>query len=210
MFGSILGIERLAHGWQVLASLLLSAAVTVLCYALSQAGLSELAGTAMSFYAVFVGTRLLAIASAGRSTGHFAGSREMLRQVQADLRSWMLDRTVLSIFLLGVPAAVAYVALRSACIAALGVFANIWFALAFGLAFGALVASPILFRDLGRLVARDAHGPEVVSSGDSQDSQACSEAPEAPESQVASVPSEASGAPGAVRGGTGGESARRL
>ena len=156
MLGTIFSpVERLAHGWQVLASLLLTGAVTALCYALSQAGLAELAGTAMSFYAVFVGTRVFAKVAASRPGGHFGATKNLLRQAQADFRTWMTDRTLLALFVLGVPATVSYVALRSACIALLAVFGNLWFAVAFGLLFGALVASPVLFRDLGRLVTRD-------------------------------------------------------
>ena len=156
MLGTIFNpMERLAHGWQVLASLLLTGAVTALCYALSQAGLAELAGTAMSFYAVFVGTRVFAKVAASRPGGHFDATKNLLRQAQADFRTWMTDRTLLALFVLGVPATVSYVALRSACIALLAVFGNLWFAVAFGLLFGALVASPVLFRDLGRLVTRD-------------------------------------------------------
>ena len=156
MLGTIFSpMERLAHGWQVLASLLLTGAVTALCYALSQAGLAELAGTAMSFYAVFVGTRVFAKVAASRPGGHFGATKNLLRQAQADFRTWMTDRTLLALFVLGVPATVSYVALRSACIALLAVFGNLWFAVAFGLLFGALVASPVLFRDLGRLVTRD-------------------------------------------------------
>ena len=75
MLGTIFNpMERLAHGWQVLASLLLTGAVTALCYALSQAGLAELAGTAMSFYAVFVGTRVFAKVVASRPGGHFGAT----------------------------------------------------------------------------------------------------------------------------------------
>lgn len=156
MFGTIFSpMERLAHGWQVLASLLLTGAVTALCYALSQAGLAELAGTSMSFYAVTVGTRIFAKVTSVRRVGHFAGSRALLRQAQDDFKRWMSDRTILALFVIGVPVTVGYVALRSGCIAALGAFGSIWFALAAGLLFGALVASPILFRDLGRLVTRD-------------------------------------------------------
>lgn len=156
MFGTIFSpMERLAHGWQVPASLLLTGAVTALCYALSQAGLAELAGTALSFYAVFVGTRVFAKVAASRPGGHFGTTKNLLRQAQADFRTWMTDRTLLALFVLGVPATVSYVALRSACIALLAVFGNLWFAVAFGLPLGALVASPSLFRDLGRVATRD-------------------------------------------------------
>lgn len=157
-------LERLAHGWQVLASLLLTAAVTALCYALSQAGLAELAGTAMSFYAVFVGLRLFAKVAVANSGGHFSGTKQIVQQMRQDFEAWMNDRTVLALFIIGIPMTVGYVALRSVCIAMLGVFGNVWFAVAFGLLFGALVASPILFRDLGRLVARDAQGASVERS----------------------------------------------
>lgn len=156
-------VERLAHGWQVLGSLLLTASITALCYALSQAGLAELAGTAMSFYAVTVGTRIFSKVASARRAGHFAGSKALLRQAQDDFKQWMNDRTTLALFVIGVPITVGYVALRSACIAALGAFGSIWFALAAGLLFGAVVASPLLFRDLGRLVTRDSGSAPPVA-----------------------------------------------
>lgn len=147
------GIDALPHGWQVLASLLITGSITAISYGLSKAGLAEVAGTGLSMYAVFVFQRLFVQVARARRGGHFQGSRAILAQFQADWSAFMADRSTLAIFILGVPVTLAYLALRSVCIGVLGVFGNIWFALGFGLLFGAAVASPVLFRDLGRLVA---------------------------------------------------------
>lgn len=173
------GLDRLPHGWNVLASIFVGGAVTALAYALSSAGLAEIAGTFLSFWGVFVFTRLFAKLAAGRS-GHFAGTSALLRQVQADVNAWVRDRTTLSLFVIGAGAAAAYVAWRSACIALLGVFSNVWFALAGGLLLAAVIASPVLFRDLGRLMASDsAPAPgEGVGDGDAPESIGSPAAPE--------------------------------
>lgn len=148
-------MDNLAHGWQVLSSLLIAASVTAIAYALSSAGLAEIAGTALSFYCVFIFTKLFSKMAGKKKEGHFKGSTAIVKQFKDDLDVWMQDRSVLALFVVAVPITIAYIAFRSACIAVLGVFGNIWFAVAAGLLLGAVVASPILFRDIGRLIARD-------------------------------------------------------
>lgn len=149
------GMDSLAHGWQVLSSLLIAGSVTAVAYALSSAGLAEVAGTALSFYCVFIFTKLFSKMAGRKRQGHFKGSTAFIKQFKDDLDLWMQDRSVLALFVVAVPITIAYIAFRSACIAVLGVFGNIWFAIAAGLLLGALVASPILFRDIGRLITRD-------------------------------------------------------
>lgn len=153
-------IDSLPHGWNVLASIFIGGAITALAYALSSAGLAELAGTFLTYWVVFCFQRLFS-KMAGYRKGHFAGSSAMLRQFQQDAAQWMRDRTVLSIFLLGFFVAMAFTAARSGVIAILTVFGNPWFALAGGLLVAALVASPVLFRDLGAAL-----GSGAASEGD--------------------------------------------
>lgn len=152
-------IDSLPHGWNVLASIFIGGAITALAYALSSAGLAELAGTFLTYWVVFCFQRLFS-KMAGSRKGHFAGSSAMLRQFQQDAAAWMRDRTVLSIFLLGFFVAVAFTAARSGVIGLLQVFGNPWFALAGGLLVAALVASPVLFRDLGAALGSGSEGDE--------------------------------------------------
>lgn len=159
-------IQRLAHGWQVLSAMLLAGSFTAVAYGLSEAGLAGAAGTALSFFLVFVGTRLFSKLAVAKRGGHFEGTKTMAAQVKTDIDAWMLDRSTLSIFVLAVPASIAYVALRALCIFLLGIFGNLWIALSGGLLLGAVVASPVLFRDLGRLANRSAsQDPSEATEG---------------------------------------------
>lgn len=147
-------IDSLPHFYNILSSVLLGGAITALSYALSTAGLAELAGTFLSFWGVFCFTRLFGKVAATRSSKHFQGSSEFIKTFQAEISVWMKERSVLSIFILGFGAAILYVAFRSVCIAILGIFSNLWFAIAAGLLLSAIIASPVLFRDIGRLVTK--------------------------------------------------------
>jgi|SRR5699024_977126 len=150
------GVDSLAHGWQVLGTVLLAGAVTVLSYGLTQAGLADLAGSFLSFYLVFIGTRLVRRIAGGRkSRKHFAESSTLIASLVRDIDAWINDRKILALCILAVPVSIGYLALRSGLVLALGIFSTWYFAAAAGLLTAAIICSPLLFKGIGQLVTTD-------------------------------------------------------
>lgn len=158
-----LKIDALPHHWQVLAVLLLSAGLTAIAYGLTQAGLAELAASCLSFYAFFLGSRVLAKLAVTRQAAHFRESQALLGTLYREAEDWLTDRKLLALSIIGVPVTMVFVGFKSAIAAGLAAFSNVWVAVGVGLLAASFVASPLLFR-----AVRDA----VFSSPSSQETPA--------------------------------------
>lgn len=141
-----LKIDALPHQWQVLAVLLLSAGLTAIAYGLAQAGLAELAASCLSFYAFFLGSRILAKLAVTRQAAHFRESQALLGTLYREIEEWLTDRKLLALSIIGVPVTLVFVGFKSAIATALAAFSNVWLAAGVGLLAAAFVASPLLFR----------------------------------------------------------------
>lgn len=147
--------DNLPHGWQVGATMLLVGALFSLAWALSQAGLLDLAATGTAFFAVTL-ARQMGLGLTGRVPREFQGTARMIDQARSDFAAWIAARTLLSHALIAVAYTVAFLLLRAAMTATLTVIASPWLALAVGLALAAAVASPLLIRSLIETVSGSA------------------------------------------------------
>lgn len=144
--------DRLPHGWQVISVLLLVGALFSLGWALSQAGLLDLAATGIAFFTTTL-VRQMGVSITSRAPKEFEGSARLIDQVRSDFALWLAHRTLLSHALLAVGYTILFLLLRAATSAILTVIASPWIALAAGLALAAAVASPLLIRSLGETLA---------------------------------------------------------
>ena len=139
--------DRLPHGWQVLATMLLAGSLFALGWALNQAGLLDVASTGLAFWAVTF-ARQMGVSLSRRAPKEFAGTARIIDQLRADFTAWIAGRTILSRALIAAVLTVAFLLLRAAISGILTVIASPWVALAVGLAAAAAVASPFLVRAL--------------------------------------------------------------
>lgn len=142
--------DRLPHVWQVLATLLGVAAVFVLCWYLSQKGLLDLAATAISFYAVTL-IRQIGASLTRRVPKEFKATAGLIDQARADFTDWMRNRKLASHMIIAFVVTVAFLLGRFLASTVMTAIASPWLALAVGLAVAAMVASPVLVRDIGRI-----------------------------------------------------------
>lgn len=150
--------DRLPHGFQVLATMLLTGSLFAIGWALSEAGLLDLASTGLAFFVVTF-ARQMGLSS--RAPREFAGTAQIVTQMRSDWTGWVEGRTVLSRALLAATMTVGFLLLRAAITGLLTVIASPWVALAAGLAISAAVASPVLLRALLETVAGDSGNAET-------------------------------------------------
>lgn len=148
-------VDSLPHGWQVLATGLLGGSITAVSYGLTQAGLLELASSALTFYVIFVGGRLIGKIKRLGTGKHFRESSALIGTIMREADAWVTDRKILAIALLGLPVTVGALAVKAGFATLLGLFSSWYFALAAGLLLAAIVCSPLLFSGMARLVMRD-------------------------------------------------------
>lgn len=160
MRGILFGVNRLPHHYQLLGAVLLCGSITAAAYGLEQAGIGAIAASFLSFWAIFVGTRLIT-KIATRKTKYFADTSKIVRTVHNDFQDWLNNRRVLALAILGIPVAIGFVALRAGIELALASFGNVWIALSFGLLFSAVICSPLLFRGLAEVVNSDSSADPV-------------------------------------------------
>lgn len=144
-----------AHVWHVAGTVLLVGAIFSLAWALSQAGMLDLAATGVAYFAVTF-MRQLGVGLATAAPREFEGSANLIRQLQTDFARWLAARSVVAHALIAVAYTVAFLLSRAALSAILTVIASPWVALAVGLALAAAVASPSLISSLFDVVGRRA------------------------------------------------------
>lgn len=143
----VLPTDRLPHGWQVAASVLLVGALFSLAWALSEAGLLDLAATGLAFWALAF-ARQMGLDLSRRAPKEFSGTAQIISQMRADWTAFLRHRTILSRAVIATAMTVGFLMLRAAITGLLTVIASPWIALAAGLALAAAVASPFLVRAL--------------------------------------------------------------
>lgn len=153
--------DRLPHGFQVLATVLLTGALFAIGWALSEAGLLDLAATGLAFFVVTF-ARQMGVGLSSRAPKEFAGSAKIIDQIRADWTAWIAHRTVLSRALIATVMTVGFLLLRAAITGLLTVIASPWVALAAGLAISAAVASPVLMRALIETIGGGSGRAETV------------------------------------------------
>ena len=162
----MLKVDALPHGWQVLATILLTGSLTAIAYGVTKAGLAEIAAAFLSFWLVFVSRHLFAKIVASRAVKHFAESKKILEVFASEVSAWILDRQLLAICLLGVPVSFAFVCLKAFLAFALGAFGSVYFAVGFGLLFASVVCSPLLFKSMREVILADSSENSVSDSVD--------------------------------------------
>lgn len=155
-----------SHIWHVAGTVLLVGAIVSAAWALSQAGMLDLAATGLSFFLVTL-MRQLGVGLATVAPREFDGSANLIRQLRADFARWIATRSVVAHALIAMAYTAAFLLSRAALSAILTVIASPWVALAVGLALAAAVASPSLISSLIDVVGRRAESdPEGDVEGE--------------------------------------------
>lgn len=157
--------DRLPHGWQVLATMLLAGSLFALGWALSQAGLLDVASTGLAFFTVTL-ARQMGVSLSSRAPREFAGTARIIDQARTDFQNWVAGRTLLSRALIAAVLTIGFLLLRAAISGILTVIASPWVALAVGLAAAAAVASPFLVRALMETVSGGSGRVETDGGGE--------------------------------------------
>ena len=157
--------DRLPHGWQVLATVLLTGALFALGWALSEAGLLDLAATGLAFWALAF-ARQMGLDLGRRAPKEFSGTAQIITQMRADWTAFLRHRTILSRALIATAMTIGFLMLRAAITGLLTVIASPWIALAVGLAAAAAVASPFLVRALMETIAGGSGRADVETEGE--------------------------------------------
>lgn len=153
-----------SHAWHVGATCLLVGAIFSLAWALSQAGMLDLAATGVAFF-VTTFARQMGIGLTTAAPREFEGSANLLRQLQADFSRWLSTRSLIAHALIALGYTVAFLLARAALSGILTVIASPWVALAAGLALAAAVASPSLIRSVIEAVGTRSQRGETVAEG---------------------------------------------
>ena len=154
-----------SHIWHVAGTILLVGALFSLAWALSRAGMLDLAATGSAFFIVTL-MRQLGVGLATVAPREFEGSANLVRQLQSDFARWIATRSVVAHALIAMAYTAAFLLSRAALSAILTVIASPWVALAVGLALAAAVASPSLISSLIDVAGRRAESEEDVEGKD--------------------------------------------
>lgn len=139
--------RTLSHSYQVIAVLLLTASVWVLCWYLASLDLIDLAATGFAFLALQL-VRQIGGSLASRAPKELRPTATLLDQARIDFQEWSKSRTLVTQF--GIALAVTIVWLLGRFLAAtvMHAIASPWLALSVGLGIAACVCSPVLIRGI--------------------------------------------------------------
>ncbi|SMX86169.1 hypothetical protein [Brevibacterium aurantiacum] len=157
-----------SHAWHVGATCLLVGAIFSLAWALSRAGMLDLAATGLAFFVTAL-ARQMGIGLSTAAPREFEGSANLLRQLQADFARWLSTRSVIAHALIALGYTIAFLLARAALSGIMTVIASPWVALAAGLALAAAVASPSLVRSLAEAAGGRSQREESVGERGSDD-----------------------------------------
>lgn len=150
-----------SHIWHVLGTVLLVGAVFSLAWALSAAGMLDLAATGVAYFVVTL-ARQMGVGLTTAAPREFAGSAQLISQLQTDFARWLSTRSMIAHALIAMGYTIAFLLARAALSAILTVIASPWVALAAGLALAAAVASPSLIRSLFDAVGKRSQRAEEL------------------------------------------------
>lgn len=136
------------HGWTVLGTLLACGAVGMAAWAISNAGMLDMAATGLSFFFLQLVTMMMKaglIVLPEANTKDFAESRGILKTLWRDFQAFQASSPIWRMALLAVGFTLAYLLFRFGLSLTLGVFGNIWIAGAASALVASLIVSPKLF-----------------------------------------------------------------
>lgn len=139
------------HGWTVLGTLLACGAVGMAAWAISNAGMLDMAATGLSFFFLQLVTMLLKaglIVVPKRNSSDFSESRGIIKTLWREFQEFQANSPIWRMALLALAFTLAYMIFRFGLSLALGVFGNIWIAGAASALGASLIVSPKLFSSM--------------------------------------------------------------
>src|SRR5699024_44870 len=134
--------------FQIAATLIPTASLTVLCCYRSPNRLRALAATGFSFFIVTVTRQIAPSLSSRADKTDFANSAQIIDALRNDFSAWMSHRRILGHVLIAIAATLLFLVCRFVASTVLTMIASPLLALALGLAVTAAIASPVLIKAL--------------------------------------------------------------
>lgn len=144
-------VMTLPHGWQVLATYLLCGAIAMGAYGISEAGFGEAAATILTAFALCFIRLVLNSAESKLARGvlsDFAETVDAVSTFRREAGQAVNRRPLAAKALLALGYGFGFFGLHAVVAWLFGFLENPWLAGAVGLAFSAVVTSPVLFRQL--------------------------------------------------------------
>lgn len=136
------------HGWTVLGTLLACGAVGMAAWAISNAGMLDMAATGLSFFFLQLVTMMMKaglIVMPEKSSSNFSESRGIIKTLWREFQEFQANSPIWRMALLAVGFTLGYLLFRFGLSIALGVFSNVWIAGAASALIASLIVSPKLF-----------------------------------------------------------------
>lgn len=136
------------HAWTVLGTLLACGAVGMAAWAISNAGMLDMAATGLSFFFLQLVTMLFKaglIVVPEKNSSDFSESRNILKTLWREFQEFQGRSPIWRMALLALGFTLVYMLFRLGLSVALGVFGNIWIAGAASALTASLIVSPKLF-----------------------------------------------------------------
>ncbi|MBM6588920.1 hypothetical protein [Brevibacterium sp. RIT 803] len=139
------------HAWTVLGTLLACGAVGMAAWAISNAGMLDMAATGLSFFFIQLITMMmkagLLVVPEKHSTD-FSESRGIIKTLWREFQEFQGNSPIWRMALLALGFTLAYLIFRFGLSVALGVFENIWIAGAASALIASFIVSPQLFKTM--------------------------------------------------------------
>lgn len=139
--------------FEIVATLLLCAAVGMTAYALAENGWIEIAASALTmfifqFVRMLLENGLLVLPKSAAAEGDFEQTRGMLKTAMAEYKQWQARSPMWRLAGLAIGFTIAFMIARWAMSIALTVFGNVWIAGAAAALLGAIIVAPNLIGDM--------------------------------------------------------------
>lgn len=143
-------LDSNAHVWRVLGTIAAIAALVSLAYGLAEFGMLEMAATGTAatvamLFQLLMRNGFIVLPESESDDQRIEEGKNALKAIVGMFQA-ILDRSsILRLTLIAIGYGIGFVLLRGVIAWALGVFTNIWIALAFGLLLAAFIVFPTLF-----------------------------------------------------------------
>lgn len=139
-----------SHVWRVLATFLAIGAMVSLAYGLTQWGMLELAATGTTaivsmLVQLMMRNGFIVLPEATSDDERIEEGKNALKAITGMIQAWIDRSSMLRLLLIAIGYGVAFILLRMLIAWALGVFGNIWIALAAGGLVASVICFPTLF-----------------------------------------------------------------
>lgn len=149
-----------AHIWRVVATFLLVGALVSLAYGLAEWGLLEMAATGatafiMMLFQLLMRNGFIVLGGSGEAVNEDKRIEEgkgAIKAIVGMVQAFIDQSSILRLALIAVGYGVGFVLMRTLIAWGLGVFANIWIALAFGALLASIICFPTLFAGVFRMM----------------------------------------------------------